>query len=184
MYGGKKGRTWVVADPHFGHWGVCKFLRNDGSKLRPWDNPDDMDKALVENWNSVVQDGDRVYLLGDVVINRRCLPTLGLLKGRKVLVKGNHDIFKLKDYTPYFDDIRAYVVGKCHSGRMYMMSHIPVHPASLGDRWAVNIHGHLHSNTVKLHSVMNEQDDPRYICVSVENTNFTPLDLNEVIKDR
>jgi len=166
--------TWVVADPHFGHAGVCRFLRNDGTKLRPWDHPDDMDKALVENWNSVVEDKDRVYVLGDVVINRRCLPTIGLCKGRKVLVKGNHDIFKLKDYEPYFDDIRAYVVGKTHSGFMYIMSHIPIHPDSLG-RFGVNIHGHLHSNKL---------DDPRYICVSVEHTDFKPKNLNEIIKDR
>lgn len=174
------GKTWVIADPHFGHWGVCKFLRNDGQPLRPWDNPDDMDRDMVENWNSVVKDGDRIYLLGDVVINRRCIPILGKLKGRKVLVKGNHDIFKLKDYEPYFDDIRAYVVGRCNSGSMYIMSHIPVHPASLGDRWAVNIHGHLHSNLV----MKDNLPDPKYYCVSAEHINFTPIDLNQIIKDR
>jgi calcineurin-like phosphoesterase family protein len=187
--------TFVVADPHFGHAGVCRFLRNDGSKLRPWDHPDDMDKALVENWNSVVRDGDRVYVLGDVVINRRCLPTIGLCKGRKVLVKGNHDIFKLKDYEPYFDDIRAYVIGKTHSGFMYIMSHIPIHPDSLG-RFGVNIHGHLHSNLVtkeieeNIVSGIGEYTeyrsiiDPRYVCVSMEHTDFKPKNLNDIIKDR
>ena len=171
----KAGRTWVIADTHFGHKGVCHFTRNDGSDLRPWGTPEEMDEAMVALWNDIVHDVDRVYILGDLVINRRCLPTVSRLKGRKVLVKGNHDIFKLKDYTPYFDDIRAYVVGKCHSGKMYIMSHIPIHPACLGDRWAVNIHGHLHSNTL---------DDPKYICVSVEQTGFKPTDLNDIIKDR
>lgn len=170
--------TWVVADPHFGHTGVCKFLREDGSKLRPWDNPDDMDKALINNWNSVVEEKDRVYLLGDVVINRRCLPILHHLKGRKVLVKGNHDIFKLDDYIPYFDDIRAYVVGKFHSGSMYIMSHIPIHEDSLG-RFNLNIHGHLHSGVVK----KDGRPDPRYCCVSMENIDFTPKNLNDIIKD-
>lgn len=173
----KGGKTWVIADTHFGHWGVCKFLREDGTKLRPWDNPDDMDKALISNWNSVVGDGDRVYLLGDVVINRRCLPILNHLKGRKVLVKGNHDIFKLKDYLPYFDDIRAYVVGKTKSGGMYVLSHIPIHEGSL-QRFSLNIHGHLHSGVVK---DRNGKPDPRYKCVSVENINYIPLDLNSVI---
>jgi calcineurin-like phosphoesterase family protein len=33
--------TWLIADTHFGHLGVCKFLRNDGiTKLRPWDSPE------------------------------------------------------------------------------------------------------------------------------------------------
>lgn len=165
-------RTWVTADPHFGHAGVCKFLRDDGTKLRPWDSPDEMDEALVENWNRVVGDKDRIYLLGDVVINRRCLKTLERLKGRKVLVKGNHDIFKLSDYLPYFDDIRAYVVQHTQDKRKVIMSHIPIHPESVG-RFGINIHGHLHYNKV---------DDPRYLCVSVEHTNFTPLDLMEALK--
>lgn len=197
-YGAEKagGRTWIIADTHFGHRGVCTFLRNDGSKLRPWNNPDEMDEALVQNWNSVVQDKDRVYVLGDVAINRRCLPTIGRCKGRKVLVKGNHDIFKMKDYSEYFDDIRAYVVGKCHSGKMYILSHIPVHPDSLGERWAVNIHGHLHSNLVTIMDRNTEKTDfgisttftkipdPKYVCVSVENIDFTPKNLNDIIKDR
>lgn len=165
-------KTWVIADPHFGHAGVCKFLREDGSKLRPWDTPEEMDEALIANWNSVVDHKDRVYLLGDVVINRRCLHTLYRLQGRKVLVKGNHDIFKIEDYLPHFDDIRAYVVGHTTHKRKYILSHIPIHGDSLG-RFGINVHGHLHANKI---------DDPRYVCVSVEHTNFTPITLEEALK--
>lgn len=167
--------TWVVADPHLGHGNICKFLRGDGSKLRPWENADEMDKALINNWNKVVDHADRVYVLGDVVINRRCLPTLYHLNGRKVLVKGNHDIFKLADYTPYFDDIRAYVVGhyepKAGLKRKYILSHIPLHPDSVG-RFGINIHGHLHDGIVK---------DPRYVCVSMEQTDFAPIPLFDAL---
>jgi calcineurin-like phosphoesterase family protein len=166
-------KTWITADTHFGHLGVCKFLRRDGvTKLRPWDNPDEMDEALIKNWNSVVKDEDRVYHLGDVVINRKALHTLYRLNGRKVLVKGNHDIFKLKDYLPFFDDIRAYIVKKTGDGRKVIMSHVPIHPDSLG-RFGVNIHGHLHADKI---------DDKRYLCVSVEHTNFTPIEFGEAVK--
>lgn len=161
-------RTFVIADPHFGHRGVCRFLRDDGSPLRPWDDPDEMDEALVANWNSVVEPGDRVYVLGDLAINRRAIPTVGRCNGRKVLIKGNHDIFKLKDYTPYFDDIRAYKVLPKHG---LILSHIPIHPDSLKEGWR-NIHGHLHARWL---------DDPRYICVSVENINFYPADLQQYL---
>jgi calcineurin-like phosphoesterase family protein len=165
-------KTWITADPHFGHAGVCKFLREDGIKLRPWDFPEEMDEALVENWNSVVGEHDRIYVLGDVCINRRALNTLYRLKGRKVLVKGNHDIFQLKDYLPHFDDIRACVVKKHKNGRKVIMSHIPIHPDSLG-RFGLNIHGHLHSNKIA---------DDRYICVSVEHTNFTPIEFTGLLE--
>ena len=139
-------RTFVIADPHLGHEGMCRFLRTDGTKLRPWDTADEMDKALIANWNGAVTHEDRVYVLGDVAINRRCLPLLYHLNGHKVLVKGNHDIFKLKDYLPYFDDIRSYVVGK-YQDRKYILSHVPVHPDSLG-RFGINIHGHLHEKRI------------------------------------
>jgi len=165
------GRTWLIADPHFSHQGVCEFTRDDGSKLRPWDNFEDMDKALINNWNALVDTQDRVYVLGDVCMRRKALPILHHVKGRKVLVKGNHDIFEQKDYAPYFDDIRAYVVGKFDE-RKYILSHIPLHPDSVG-RCGINIHGHLHYNKI---------DDPRYLCVSVEHTNWAPILLQDALK--
>ncbi len=170
----KKGRTWVIADPHFGHHGVCKFTRADGTKLRPWDDAEEMTNALVDNWNSVVHPEDRIYVLGDVAMNRRALDsTLPRLMGRKILVKGNHDTDKLSYYSQYFDDIRAYVVKKG-----FIMSHIPIHPGSLS-RWNINIHGHLHSNVV----MDGNTPDKRYVCVSVEHTGYFPKDLQEIIDE-
>lgn len=175
-------KTWVIADPHFGHWGICKFTQADGvTPLRPWDNPDDMDEALISNWNAVVEPKDRVYILGDLCINRKAVHTVGRCNGRKVLIKGNHDIFQLDDYIPYFDDIRACQVMKGPEGKV-ILTHIPIHPESLG-RYGVNIHGHLHSNRIMKWdgNVGQNEIDDRYICVSVEHTNFTPLDLNTIV---
>lgn len=168
--------AWVISDNHFGHVGVTCFLNEDGSKLRPWDNIEEMDEYMVERWNSVVRPSDRVYHLGDVVINRRHLVTLGRLNGRKKLIKGNHDIFRLSDYTPYFDDICAYQVKKTPQGGKCILSHIPVHEESLG-RFGLNIHGHLHSNLVKRNGFV----DKRYVNVSVEQINYTPILLEEAM---
>lgn len=174
--------SWVIADTHFGHVGICKFLAPNGvDKLRPWDDPAEMDEVLVKNWNEVVHPNDRVNLLGDVAINRRHLITLGRLNGRIRLVKGNHDIFKLADYLPYFDDIAACHVTKGANGGKVIMSHIPIHPESLG-RWGINIHGHLHAHTVKrTNKYKQEVEDKRYVCVSVEQTNWRPITLEEAI---
>jgi calcineurin-like phosphoesterase family protein len=180
--------VFITSDTHFGHAGVCRFLRDDGTKLRPWDNPAEMDEALVANWNSVVGPKDKVYHLGDVVINRKALKTLSRLNGEKVLIKGNHDIFRLEEYTPYFKDVRAY-----HVLNGMIFSHIPVHESALY-RFGTNIHGHLHSNRVtkkELKQVWEIQDeqpyyeevsvvDNRYFCVCVEQTNFTPISLEEL----
>jgi calcineurin-like phosphoesterase family protein len=168
-------RTWVIADPHFGHAGICRFENFDGSPVRPWDDVAEMDDALIKNWNAVVNDADRVYVLGDVAMTKKGLGALHNLKGRKVLVKGNHDQEKLSVYAPFFQDIRAYVVKKG-----FIMSHIPIHPQSLS-RWDLNIHGHLHNNFVKLE---NGQPDKRYYCASVERIDFTPKLLDDILKER
>ena len=160
--------TFFISDTHFGHKNIITFKKSDGSFLRPFDSVEEMDELMVKNWNNIVNPVDTVYHLGDVVINRKAFPILNRLNGRKVLIKGNHDIFKLKDYVKYFDDIRAYKVITKHG---IICSHIPIHTDSLS-RWKLNLHGHLHSN--KLH-------DDRYKCISVEQINYTPIGLNEIL---
>jgi calcineurin-like phosphoesterase family protein len=167
-------KTWVCADHHFGHPNIIKFLRDDGSKLRPFNTIEEHDETIIQNHNSLVKPEDRVYLLGDCCITRRSVHTLGRLNGRLVLVKGNHDIFKLKEYEPYVDDIRAYVVQKSQDGHKVIMSHIPIHADSL-DRWGCQIHGHTHYRSV---------DDPRYVCASLEHTNYFPIEVHEALKIR
>ena len=182
--------SFLVSDTHFGHAGVCRFLRDDGTKLRPWDDPAEMDEEMVRRWNETVRPNDKVYHLGDVVINRKALVTLGRLNGDKVLIKGNHDIFKLEDYTKYFRDVRGY-----HVMNGMILSHIPVHESNLY-RFGTNIHGHTHSNRVmktisvsetapydpRPYTVQKEVIDARYHCVCVEQTDFRPILFEDVIK--
>ena len=165
--------VFLTSDTHFGHAGVCRFLRDDGfTKLRPWDDPNEMDEEMVKRWNETVRPNDKVYHLGDVVINRKSLAILRRLNGDKVLIKGNHDIFKLTDYTAHFRDVRAY-----HVMNGLILSHVPIHPESLG-RFGCNIHGHLHANRVTKDGVI----DPRYFNVCVEQTDFRPMLFEEVCK--
>lgn len=171
--------VFLTSDTHFGHLGVCKFMRDDGvTKLRPWDTPEEMDEEMVKRWNETVRPNDKVYHLGDVVINRKALAIMHRLNGDKVLIKGNHDIFKLEDYLPHFRDIRAYhVMNGC------ILSHVPLHESNLG-RFGVNIHGHTHQHRVKVMNMhKREMDiDTRYHCVCVEQTDFRPILLEDVFK--
>jgi len=170
-------RVFVAADPHWGHEGVCKFLKSDGSPLRPWDNAKDMDEAMRTLWNETVKPGDKVYVLGDWAINRKHI--VQPVNGDLILIKGNHDIFKLEEYTKVFRDIRAYHVLGAHRT---ILSHIPVHTSQL-ERWRLNIHGHLHGNVVKIGGTDNDYDQPdlRFRCVSMEQIGFKPILLDEVL---
>ena len=177
----------MVSDTHFGHAGVCRFTHPDDAtvKLRPWDDPDEMDEEMVRRWNETVRPSDKVYHLGDVVINRKALRTLHRLNGDKVLIRGNHDIFRDEEYRTYFRELRAY-----HVLNGMILSHIPVHEASIG-RFGVNIHGHLHASRVKKARgidartgavLYGTENDVRYHCVCVEQTDFRPILLEDVYK--
>jgi calcineurin-like phosphoesterase family protein len=168
--------VFLVSDTHFGHLGVCKFTRNDGvTKLRPWDNPDEMDEEMVKRWNETVRPNDKVYHLGDVVINRKAMGIMRRLNGDKVLIRGNHDIFRDEEYREHFRELRAY-----HVMNGMILSHIPIHSESLG-RFGTNIHGHLHANRV-MTGIKNSKIDVRYHCVCVEQTDFRPILFEDVIQ--
>lgn len=180
---------FTISDTHFGHASTwAKFTNPDGTPLRPFSSTEEMDETLVDNWNKVVHPKDTVYHLGDVVIARRNLQTVKRLNGRKILIRGNHDMFKDKDYYEAgFEQI--------HGVRVFVdkwiMSHIPLHPGSVTDRFKVNVHGHTHGNRVK-RFVRNTAEvidwgpefvealDPRYYCVCVEQINYTPISFDDL----
>ena len=172
--------VFLTSDTHFGHAGVCRFTEADGvTKIRPWTDPDEMDKEMIKRWNDTVRPNDKVYHLGDVVINRKSLSTLHRLNGDKVLIRGNHDIFRDDEYRRYFRELRAY-----HVMNGMILSHIPLHEASLG-RFGVNIHGHTHSNRVMLPGFggkITDIVDTRYHCVCVEQTDYRPISFEDVLR--
>lgn len=180
-YGRKKGRTWVYSDPHFYHHNICKFTKEDGSKLRPWDDAEKMTEDMINWYNEMVHPEDRVYILGDVAFNAGNMErSVGRMNGRKVLVPGNHEPPKMRKYFDLFDDVRGYVVKKG-----FIMSHIPIHEGSLS-RWQLNIHGHTHANTVKdmFAGHQLQSDNKKYYCACVERTNFRPILLDDILKER
>lgn len=185
-------KTWVYSDPHFYHKNIVTFKNYDGTPVRPWDDVNTMTEEMIEWYNELVGEQDRVYILGDIAFSAALMrKSVERLKGRKVLVPGNHDPNKIKKYVDLFDDVRGYVVKKG-----FIMSHIPIHEGSLS-RWSLNIHGHLHNNQVMRteDSVSDDPEDwgsvhgydrpdPRYYCACVERTNFRPKLLDEILHER
>lgn len=185
---------FVISDTHFGHTNSWQlFKRPDGSPLRPFSSTEEMDEAMIERWNAKVGPHDVVYHLGDVVINRKYLHLVKRLNGKKRLVRGNHDIFKDQDYRDVgFDSLYGVRVFT----DKFILSHIPLHPDCITHRFKVNVHGHLHANEVMREDLvktdevdpetgmhyytLGTQIDPRYLCVSVEHTNYEPLSFDEV----
>jgi calcineurin-like phosphoesterase family protein len=180
---------FVVSDHHLGHQNSWeKFKLEDGSPLRPFTSNEEMNETMIERHNAKVKEQDTVYFLGDVVINKKYLELVKRMNGRKILVRGNHDIFKDNDYRDVgfeqLHGVRVFV-------DKFILSHIPLHPDCVTERFRVNVHGHLHANQVMSWQVIDEdivyKPDPRYLCVCVEQTDYTPLHFDEVeerIQDR
>lgn len=166
-------KQYFISDPHFGHYNIIKFTDNEGNVTRPFKTIEEMDDLIIENINKVVRVMDKLYILGDCVMNRRCLLTLDRINTKKrILIRGNHDIFKLKDYLPYFKDIRAYKVMPKHD---IIFSHIPIHSCQLEGRFNFNIHGHMHHKKI---------DDPRYFNICPEQIGYEPIDLETILEEK
>lgn len=177
--------VFLISDTHLGHANMLTFKNWDGSPVRAFSSVEEMDETIVDNWNRVVKPGDKVYHLGDAVMNKKSLPIFSRLNGKKVLIKGNHDTCTLKQYAEHFYDIRG-----SHLLDNFILSHIPVHPAALEARWCNgNIHGHLHNNLVMMDQVadsgigefIDQVPDPRYFNMSVERINYTPVAFEDLV---
>lgn len=161
--------TWITSDQHFNHNNVCKFLNADGSKMRPWDNVEEMNQEIVRKFNEKVMIDDECFMLGDVALNRSGLVLLEQLNCKNlILIKGNHDYFRVDEYMKYFKDIRSY-----HRVDGVLFSHVPVHTSQLEHGVKMNVHGHLHGNILP---------DARYMNVSVEQTDYYPIPMDEILQ--
>ena len=169
--------TYLAGCLHFGHHNLYGFTDAADNPIRPYaDNPDDGDEYVIERWNEIVDPQDRVYVTGDAVIAKKALSKLDRLNGRLILVKGNHDKFKLKDYLPYFDDIRAETILD-----KFIVTHRPMHPDSFPPWCLANVHAHTHSERVKCRNENGDLvEDPRYFNTSLECIDFRPISLNQI----
>ena len=86
--------TWFTADLHFGHTNVIRYSK------RPFKTVQEMDETLFNNWNKTISEHDLVYVLGDISFQKYAvaLEMIPKLKGRKILVQGNHDKFSIGQY--------------------------------------------------------------------------------------
>ncbi len=161
--------VFFISDLHLGHRNILKHSPGRGGVTVQGHT-----EWLVTQWNSVVKSDKRdvVWILGDVIFDETHAWALEAMKGRKKLVRGNHDYFKMEFYLKYFEEIHG-----LYKKYGFWMSHAPIHPDEL--RGKKNVHGHVHQNIIK----QGYKPDERYISVCVEACNGTPIPL-DVIKEK
>lgn len=163
-------KEFVISDLHLGHKGILKY-RTQFKTIEEHDN------FIIDNWNKIVTPQDKVYVLGDVCWKKKDLEKIKLLKGKKILIAGNHDILGAKNYLKVFKDIR----GLWRKDGVWL-SHAPIHSRELRD--CKNIHGHLHNKKVKELTWYGLDIDDNYINVCCECVDYTPVEIKELENEK
>lgn len=155
--------TYFISDLHLGHKNIILY------ESRPFKDTNEMDEKIVENWNYIVNQEDKIFILGDLTFypKEKSKEIVSQLNGRKILIIGSHD-YKANSW---FHDIGVNEIYKYPViyKNFYILSHEPVY---LNDHMPfVNIHGHLHSK-----KYMGRQ----HINVSVECINYAPISFDSI----
>jgi len=141
---------FVTSDLHFGHENILKYC----SESRPFSNVDEMDEALIEEWNAVVSPNDDIYNLGDFSFHRpeKTVEILNRLNGRHHLVCGNHDgaITRMLKKGATLNDLNLasvsnYLEIKYHRQKIVMF-HYPIVSWNGMHRGSIMLHGHSHGS--------------------------------------
>ena len=168
------GRELVTSDQHFGHDNIIKYC----------DRPQNHHDVMIDGWNEIVKDVDVVYHLGDYSLTNRDDTKMisDILNGTRHLVKGNHDRHSNEWYYDMgFESVGRENIILVRSGITIVLSHRPVPTEEIMDyrqpytTKVINIHGHVHNNGYE------QENDNRYINVSVEETDYKPVYLDDII---
>lgn len=179
------GKIWLTSDHHFHHSNIIKYCN------RPFGSVEEMNEALVANWNSVVKSDDHVYHLGDFCFGNVekwnwCLEP-GRLNGHIHLILGNHDperVFRDGTFIERFDSI-DYQKILIIEGWTVILNHFPFLSFSNNlDHKVIGLSGHTHvgqlSSSVESYDKLNAMYKPNQYDVGVDNNNFTPVSWAEV----
>ena len=164
-------KTYFIADTHFGDSAILRY------ENRPFENVSHMDNELISRWNSVVSDDDRVYVLGDFGAEGYETEVISALKGKKYLIKGNHDV-KSNDYyrKAGFEEVYDHPI---ILDNFWILSHDAVY-VNINMPYA-NLFGHVHNSPV-----VKDYSD-QHFCVSVERIDYAPVcfeRVKEVVKEK
>lgn len=144
---------YVISDLHLNHKNIIKYCN------RPFDNVEDMNNTIINNWNEIVDKHDMVFLIGDLAFGKNKAEWFKKLNGRIILIRGNHD-----------RDLRSKPFLFLHyQNKKFLLIHRPPYEY---EGWV--IHGHKHNKTPFI-----DYENKR-INVSCELLNYKPVPINDL----
>jgi|SRR5580704_5244184 calcineurin-like phosphoesterase family protein len=162
--------VYFTSDLHLGHRRIIEYSH------RPFENIEEMDEMLINNWNSVVQPGDRIYCLGDFALCdvERATQLAKRLNGQKYLIFGNHDK-RTRKHQPFvsqwiwardFEQIEV-------DGQKITLCHFALRTWNQSHRGAWSLYGHSHGSL---------KDEPHLLSmdVGVDPNGYFPVSFEQV----
>ena len=166
---------YYISDLHLGHANIIKLCN------RPFADVDEMNAALISNWNTRITNGDTVYICGDLMFRSATEPELFLrqLRGKKHMIVGNHDSSWMKkiELSQYFESVENLKI--FNNGRHKItLCHYPM--MSFEGKYL--IHGHIHNNKSDSYwNLLRSMDNA--LNASVEINNYAPVTFDELAEN-
>ena len=158
--------VFVISDHHFYHKNIIKYCN------RPFKNLREMNYIMIKKWNSVVNKNDTVLHLGDFSFgNKEIVNRIRKhLNGKIYLVKGNHD----KHSVGWYNNINITMFKKPFIISDFLFSHA----RKIDKNINTYIHGHSHNKRPLIENI----DNYKFYNVSVDNLDYTPIKIKNLIK--
>lgn len=180
-----KQGIWFTSDTHFYHRNILEYCK------RPWKTVEEMNKALIDNWNSVVKPDDIVFHLGDFAFasNGKWKEIIQQLNGHIYLIVGNHDEIRYPGHQTFdlFEGVASQLLLKIDNRHIYL-NHYPflcyAGVYRKPECAVIQLYGHTHSGPYS-----NGKDNTRLSItfpyqydVGVDNNNYTPVSWQQILE--
>lgn len=152
---------------------------------------EEINAAMITNWNRCVGSMDTIYHLGDVTLRGldRFIKIMGQLNGRIIIVPGNHDRNWLRQWRKHdrpeikslcgqniliLEDEKGWIM--CLENTSIFVSHGRVIPLVFNDlrnkyEGLIHLHGHSHGKNLSSNYIMD---------VGVDCHAFYPISLDSI----
>lgn len=159
--------VYLTSDLHFGHKNIIKY------ENRNYNTVEEMDEDFIKKWNNKVNNNDLVYILGDFSWYKpeKTMEILKRLKGKKVLIIGNHDEIYLKseDFDrSLFEEICYYKELKINKTKIVLF-HYPIIDWNGKHNGSIHFYGHVHSIVNKDTEYMKNEDNCYNVSIDYNN---------------
>ena len=147
-------KVFFTSDTHFCHANVIEYSQ------RPFNDIDEMNEALIRNWNAVVPNDGIVFHL----------------------ILGNHDL-RMAQHDVMARFASVLLESRIHVGtRWIWLNHFPM-LCYAHERWDWQLFGHIHTNPRNNNVMSLERMGmlmPNQYDVGVDNNNFTPVSFRQL----